>query len=118
MQVDHHAPRDMAQGLAGGLRSEFEDVDVELGDAYVASVEGGIDPLGGAIATVPDLGGSQRVQLMPSLHDETVLLAACACTAPGEPGCDHLWAVIRAIDVQGSWPRGLTMPTEIEMTHP
>jgi len=114
MQVDQHATRDMAQSL----RSEFEDVDVDHGNTWVASVEGSIDPLGGVLATVHDLHGSRHVQLMPSLHDGTLLLAACACTAPGEPGCDHLWAVIRAIDAQGSWPRGLTMPTEIEMTHP
>jgi superfamily II DNA or RNA helicase len=118
MQVDHHAPRDMAHSLAGGLRPEFEDVVVGLGDMYVASVEGTIDPLGGAVATVHDFSGSQRVQLMPSLHDDTVLLAACECVSPGEPGCDHLWAVLRAIDAQGSWPSRLAMPTEIEMTNP
>jgi superfamily II DNA or RNA helicase len=118
MQVDHHALRDMAQSLAGGLRAEFEDVVVDLGDAYVESVEGSIDPLGGAVATVHDYSGSKRVQLMPSLHDDTVLLAACECVSPGESGCDHLWAVLRAIDAQGCWPSKLVMPTEIEMTNP
>jgi hypothetical protein len=118
MQVDSRAPRDRAQGLAGGLRLEFDDAYVRLGDTYVASVEGSIDPLGGAIATVTDFSGSQRVQLMPSLHDDDVLLAACGCTSPGEPGCDHLWAVIRAIDAQGSWPSGIAMPTAVEMTSP
>jgi len=118
MQVESHALRDGAQGLAGSLRREFEDVQVGLGDAYVPSVEGSIDPLGGAIATVHDYSTSQRVQLMPSLLDETVLLAACECTPPGESGCDHLWAVLRAIDAQGAWPGGVTMPTEIEMTKP
>jgi superfamily II DNA or RNA helicase len=118
MQVDSRAPRDRAQGLAGGLRLEFDDAYVRLGDTYVASVEGSIDPLGGAIATVTDFSGSQRVQLMPSLHDDDVLLAACGCTSPGEPGCDHLWAVIRAVDAQGSWPSGIAMPTAVEMTSP
>jgi superfamily II DNA or RNA helicase len=118
MQVDSHALRDRARSLAGSLRWEFEDVQVGLGDAYVPSVEGSIDPLGGVIATVHDFSASQRVQLMPSLLDETVLLAACECTPPGEPGCDHLWAVLRAIDAQGAWPSGVTMPTEIEMTKP
>jgi superfamily II DNA or RNA helicase len=118
MQVDLQAPRDIAQSLAGGLRSEFEDEVVGLGDSYVASVEGSIDPLGGVIASVQDFSGSQRVQLMPSLRDHKLLLAACECTSPGESGCDHLWAVLRAIDAQGIWPSGLTMPTEIEMTSP
>jgi superfamily II DNA or RNA helicase len=118
MQVEPHAPRAGAQSLAGRLRPEFKDVDVRLGDTYVAGVEGNIDPLGGATATVSDFGGSRRVQLMPSLHEDDVLLAACDCTPPGEPACNHLWAVIRAIDAQGSWPRDVRMPTEIEMTSP
>jgi superfamily II DNA or RNA helicase len=118
MQVDQHATRDVVQSLAGGLRSEFEAVNVELGDTYATSVEGSIDPLGGVLATVHDRRGSRRVQLMPSLQDDTVLLAACVCTAPGGPGCDHVWAVIRAIDAQEGWPAQVTMPAGIEMTNP
>jgi len=51
MQVDSHALRDRAPSLAGGLRWEFEDVQVAAGDAYVPSVEGSNRSARGVIAT-------------------------------------------------------------------
>jgi hypothetical protein len=118
MVVDPDGLHDLAQGLAGGLRWEFRDVAVELGESYMASVEGSVDPLGGVVAAVHDGHGAQRVRLMPSLRDDRVVLAACACAAPGERGCAHLWAVLCAIDAQQAWPPGLSMPVELAMTKP
>jgi hypothetical protein len=118
MQGDSREPEDLARSLAGGLRWEFGDADVALGDTYVASVEGSVDPLGGVIAAVRGAGGVQRVQLTPSSRDDAVLLAACACASPGEPGCAHLWAVLRAIDAHRAWPRELSLPAELAMKRP
>lgn len=116
MQADPQAHGDVPRGLVAGLRREFADVDVRLGDIYAPTVVGTLDPLGGAIATVNEYKTPRRVQLMPSLHDEAVLLAACACGSPDELACEHLWAVLRVIDAQGLWPSRVAMPTAIEMT--
>jgi hypothetical protein len=68
------------------------------------------------VAIVRDFDRVCRVRLMPSLHDDAVLLAACECSAADEPGCPHVWAAIRAIEACGAWPRDVATPSSLTMT--
>jgi hypothetical protein len=70
------ASRSHRRSLAQELRTAFEDVDVRLGELLVDEVEGEVDAMGGAIATVEDSGSSWQVRLMPALRDDGVLLVA------------------------------------------
>jgi len=53
---DPGAPR---ASLAAALRPALEKAAVIVGDTYVSRVEGTIDPMGGAVATVEDLRGGR-----------------------------------------------------------
>jgi superfamily II DNA or RNA helicase len=116
MRSEPQTRRGAGRGIAGALRAEFADEDIRLGDLHARTVEGTVDPLGGAVASVRGLGQVRRVRLMPSLTDDGVLLAACECSAPDAPGCEHLWAVLQAIEASDAWPRGTVMPSSLTMT--
>ena len=96
----------------------FEDVDIRIGEQLVGRVDGELDAMAGAIATVEDRAALRRVHLMPSLRDEGVLLVACDCREADEPPCGHVWSVLRVIDARGIWPRDARIPTDIEVTDP
>jgi len=103
--------------LAGLLHDGVDAALRERGERLIGETRGTIDLYGGVCATVGRSHRAADVRAMPSLPDARTLLASCTC-AVDEVACEHIWAVVCAIDQAGAWPIDQRVPSIIAITDP